>query len=68
MKERVGDTQFERKKCKGHAKTYKNVQKRATQMFLDPIHKHASSRSVHLEAVYLEALLYRQKIPQNVIE
>ena len=27
-------------------------------MFLDPIQKRALSRSVHLEAVYLEALLY----------
>ena len=38
-------------------KTCKNVQKRASQMFLDPIQKRALSRSVHLEAVYLEALL-----------
>ena len=36
----------------------KNVQKCASQMFLDPIKKRALSRSVHLEAVYLEALLY----------
>ena len=35
-----------------------NVQKRASQMFLDPIQKRALSRSVHHEAVYLEALLY----------
>ena len=35
-----------------------NVQKRASQMFLDPIQKRALSSSVHLEAVYLEALLY----------
>ena len=28
-------------------------------MFLDPIQKRALSRSVHLEAVYLEALLYK---------
>ena len=39
-------------------KTCKNVQKRASQVFLDPIQKRALSRSVHLEAVYLEALLY----------
>ena len=38
-------------------KTCKNVQKRASQIFLDPIQKRALSRSVHLEAVYLEALL-----------
>ena len=38
-------------------KRAKNVQKRASQMFLDPIQKRALSRSVHLEAVYLEALL-----------
>ena len=46
------------KMCKKRAKTCKNVQKRASQMFLDPIQKRALSRSVHLEAVYLEALLY----------
>ena len=34
------------------------MQKRASQVFLDPIQKRALSRSVHLEAVYLEALLY----------
>ena len=39
------------------AKTCKNVQKCASQMFLDPIQNRALSRSVHLEAVYLEALL-----------
>ena len=39
-------------------KTFKNMQKRAFQIFLDPIQKRASSRSVQLEAVYLEALLY----------
>ena len=33
-------------------------QKRASQGFLDPIQKRALSRSVQLEAVYLEALLY----------
>ena len=36
----------------------KNVQKRASQIFLDPIQKRAPARSVQLEAVYLEALLY----------
>ena len=35
----------------------KNVQKRASQIFLDPIQKRAPARSVQLEAVYLEALL-----------
>ena len=34
------------------------IQKRASQGFLDPIQKRALSRSVQLEAVYLEALLY----------
>ena len=41
-----------------YQKTCKNVQKRVSQMFLDPFQKRALSRSVHLEAVYLEALLY----------
>ena len=36
----------------------KMIQKRASQGFLDPIQKRALSRSVLLEAVYLEALLY----------
>ena len=39
-------------------KTYKTVQKRASQIVLDPIQKRAPARSVQLEAVYLEALLY----------
>ena len=43
-------------------KRAKNVQKRASQMFLDPIQKRALSRSVHLEAVYLKALLYQVKL------
>jgi hypothetical protein len=38
-------------------KTCKNVQKRESQIFLDPIQKRAPARSVQLEAVYLEALL-----------
>ena len=33
------------------------IKKRASQGFLDPIQKRALSRSVELEAVYLEALL-----------
>ena len=48
-----------------HAKIMQNraakvkmIQKRASQGFLDPIQKRALSRSVQLEAVYLEALLY----------
>ena len=45
------------KNVQKRAKTCKNVQKRASQMFLDPIHKRAPARSVQLEAVYLEALL-----------
>ena len=40
------------------ATTCKNVQKRASQIFLDPIQKRAPARSVQLEVVYLEALLY----------
>ena len=36
----------------------KNIKKRASQVFLDPIQNRALSRSVQLEAVYLEALLY----------
>ena len=35
----------------------KNIKKRASQVFLDPIQNRALSRSVQLEAVYLEALL-----------
>ena len=34
------------------------MQKRASQIFLDPIQKRASSRSVQLEAMLLKALLY----------
>ena len=51
----------------------KMIQKRASQGFLDPIQKRALSRSVQLEAVYLEALLYikkmcisRSHLPKNV--
>ena len=46
------------KNVQKRAKTCKIVQKRASQMFLDSIQKRALSRPVHLEAVYLEALLY----------
>ena len=38
------------------------MQKRASQIFLDPIQKHASSRSVQLKAVLLKALLYFNSI------
>ena len=58
----------EQKTCKNVQKRAKNVQKhaanvdlikkRASQGFLDPIQNRALSRSVHLEAVYLKALLY----------
>ena len=47
------------------AKSCKNVQKRASQIFLDPIQKRAPARSVQLKAVYLEALLYSA---QNYIQ
>ena len=49
------------KSCKimqNRAAKVKTIQKRASQGFLDPIQKRALSRSVQLEAVYLEALLY----------
>ena len=48
------------KNMQKRAKMCKNVQKRASQIFLDPIQKRAPARSVQLEAVYLEALLYNQ--------
>ena len=34
------------------------IKKRASQGFLDPIQKHAFSKSMQLEALYLKALLY----------
>ena len=37
-------------------------------MFLDPIQKRALSRSVHLEAVYLEALLYCSIVTQFFVD
>ena len=40
------------------AGTVKMIQKSASKNFLDPIQNRALSRSVQLEAVYLEALLY----------
>ena len=49
------------KTCKNAQKTCKNVQnvqKRVSQIFLDPMQKRALSKSVQLEVVYLEALLY----------
>ena len=48
------------KSCKimqNRAAKVKMIQKRASQGFLDPIQKRALSRSVQLEAMYLEALL-----------
>ena len=45
------------KSCQNRAAKVKMIQKRASQGFLDPIQKRALSRSVQLEAVYLEALL-----------
>ena len=38
------------------------IKKRASQGFLEPIQKRAVSRSVQLEAVYLEALLYYKNV------
>ena len=57
-KKRASQGLIYQKTCKNVQKTCKNVQKRASQMFLDPIQKRALSRSVHLEVVYLESLLY----------
>ena len=56
------------KSCKimqNRAAKVKTIQKRASQGFLDPIQKRALSRSVQLEAVYLEALLYLKKAPKS---
>ena len=36
-------------------------------MFLDPIQKRAPAKSVQLKAVYLEALLYRDYLREDVI-
>ena len=47
-----------------YQKTCKIVQKRASQMFLDPIQKSALSRPVQLEAEYFEALLSIQLTPE----
>ena len=41
------------------------IKKRASQGFLDPIQNRALSRSVQLKAVYLEALLYSQKLGED---
>ena len=51
---------------KKRASHYNLSKKRASQGFLDPIQKRALSRSVQLEAVYLEALLY-DNLPSSVI-
>ena len=40
-----------------YQKTCKNVQKLASQVLLDPIQKHATSRSLQLKVVQLKALL-----------
>ena len=56
------------KSCKimqNRAAKVKTIQKRASQGFLDPIQKRALSRSVQLEAVYLEALLYSKDLRFN---
>ena len=45
------------KKSKIRASQVKVIKKRVSQIFLDPIQKRALSRSVQLEAVYLEAVL-----------
>ena len=61
MQKRASQVLIYQKTCKNVqkcAKSCKNVQKRASQIFLDPIQKRAPARSVQLEAVYLEALLY----------
>ena len=56
MKKRASQTILG-KKSKMHASQV-FIKKRVSQKFLDPIQKRALSRSVQLEAVYLEALLY----------
>ena len=68
-KKRAKNVQKRAKTCKNMQKRASQVliyqkiaQKRAPQIFLDPIQKRAPARSVQLEAVYLEALLY----PKNV--
>ena len=58
MQKRASQVLIYQKNVQKRAKTCKNVQKRASQIFLDPIQKRAPARSVQLEAVYLEALLY----------
>ena len=50
---------FIRKRAKKNVQKREKSAKRASQNFLDPIQKRASSRSVQLEAVQLKALLYR---------
>ena len=58
MQKRASQVLIYQKNVQKRAKLCKNVQKRASQIFLDPIQKRAPARSVQLEAVYLEALLY----------
>ena len=57
IKKRASQMFFETK-SKIRASQVTIHQKRASQIFLDPIQKRALSRFVQLEAVYLEALLY----------
>ena len=68
MQKRVSQVPIYKKNVQKHAKlckivqncakTCKIVQKRASQIFLDPIQKSAPARSVQLEAMYLETLMY----------
>ena len=53
---------------KNRASQVELLKKRASQVFLDPIQNRALSRSVQLEAVYLEALLYlkNQRAPSKL--
>ena len=53
------------KKSKIRASQVKFIKKRVSQKILDPIQKRALSRSVQLEAVYLEALLYTVTFPKS---
>ena len=57
IKKRASQKNWERK-FKNRASQVELLKKRASQVFLDPIQNRALSRSVQLEAVYLEALLY----------
>ena len=67
MQKRASQVLIYQKNVQNRAKTCKNVQKRASQIFLDPIQKRAPARSVQLEAVYLEALQYARKTFTNYV-